>query len=211
MLKIKKYIEFINESIDSKYLIEYWLKKNNDANYIINDDLSVDVDGDVNIISKKLDKIPIKYNNIKGNFDCSNNNLSTFDNFPEYVGNYMWCNQNEFISLKGFSTYIGKSLVLDENKLTNLIGLSHMNIDLVIFDNPLTTLDGLNIKFNLQNLHINEEILKWNWLESILSEDESLITYNISWIKQRENVMPDDFKEKFGHLIEFQHYTKSLN
>ena len=52
--------------------IEEWLKSYNVENYTINDDLSVDVSGVVDLSGKSLIMIPVKFRNVSGNFDCNN-------------------------------------------------------------------------------------------------------------------------------------------
>jgi len=52
-------------------------KKYGIKNYTINDDGSIDVDGNVNLSYRKLTKLPLKFNNVSGNFLCYNNQLTT--------------------------------------------------------------------------------------------------------------------------------------
>jgi hypothetical protein len=56
------------ESICKKYGIKNWT---------LNEDGSIDVDGDVDLSFKKLTKLPIKFRNVSGNFDCSYKNLTS--------------------------------------------------------------------------------------------------------------------------------------
>ena len=49
------------------------LEKYKIANYTINDDLTVDVDGDVRLSHLRLTKLPFKFGSVTGNFYCSNN------------------------------------------------------------------------------------------------------------------------------------------
>src|SRR5271157_3681122 len=65
-------------------------------NYTINNG-SIDVDGDVYIQDKNLDKIPLKFNKVSGSFSCSCNNLDTLEYCPEYVGKDFWCYNNNTI------------------------------------------------------------------------------------------------------------------
>ena len=90
-------IEFIKNFCEKYYI----------TNYTINDDLSIDVDGNVDIgytPTKKsiyiLDEIPIKFNKVRGYFDCSNNNLSSLKNCPTYVGKNFSCDENNNLSSK---------------------------------------------------------------------------------------------------------------
>ena len=48
-----------------------------------NDDGSYDYNGTVYLFSRKLTKIPIKFNNITGDFNCNMNKLTTLENCPK--------------------------------------------------------------------------------------------------------------------------------
>ena len=51
----------------------------------INKDNSIDYNGDVDISNKKLDIIPLQFNIVKGNFDCSDNKLTSLKGAPKNV------------------------------------------------------------------------------------------------------------------------------
>lgn len=55
--------------------------------YTINEDLTVDVNGDLDLSDHYFDDgfLPFKFNNIYGDFNVSNTRLDTCYNFPEYV------------------------------------------------------------------------------------------------------------------------------
>ena len=52
-------------------MIEKWLKEYNITYYTINDDFTIDVDGNVNILKKNLKEFPeyIQFGVVKGSFD----------------------------------------------------------------------------------------------------------------------------------------------
>ena len=93
--------------LKTKNGIENWLKKYEIQNYTINNDLTVDVDGDVYLYYKKLKQIPIKFDIIKGYFNCSNNYLTSLDFCPKEVGGNFNCSWNELISLDGCPKSVG--------------------------------------------------------------------------------------------------------
>jgi len=93
--------------LKTKNGIENWLKKYEIKNYTINNDLTVDVDGDVYLYYKKLKQIPIKFDIIKGYFNCSNNYLTSLDFCPKEVGGNFNCSWNELISLDGCPKSVG--------------------------------------------------------------------------------------------------------
>ena len=89
-LKLYESFEDI-ESICNKYGI---------TNYTINDDGSIDVDVDVSINHKKLTRLPLKFRNVSGKFDCFYNNLTSLEGCPVNVGKSFYCYNNELTTLK---------------------------------------------------------------------------------------------------------------
>ena len=59
--------------------------------YTINDDLSIDVDDNVNLTLYSLEYLPLKFNYVSGNFDCSHNKLKTLEGCPQTVGGIFDC------------------------------------------------------------------------------------------------------------------------
>lgn len=57
--------------LKTKKEIQAWLDEMEIKNYTINDDLIVDVNGDVTLSFKKLKTIPVQFGVLKGNFNCS--------------------------------------------------------------------------------------------------------------------------------------------
>jgi len=80
------------DSICTKYGID---------NYTINSDGTVDVDNDVNLSSKKLTKLPLKFGKVSGNFYCNDNKLETLEGCPHSVGGNFNCQSNILTTLKG--------------------------------------------------------------------------------------------------------------
>lgn len=79
-----------------------WCDRHKIENYLINDDLTVDIDGDVNLRSKGLSKIPIKFNNVTGSFDCSENYvLHSLKNCPATLGGVFDCSRTPITTLEG--------------------------------------------------------------------------------------------------------------
>lgn len=99
--------------------------------YTINDDYTVDVDGNVNIdFGKKftgedlLTKIPIKFGRVTGNFSCRYNKLKSLENSPTWIGgNFLASNQyyGSLISLKGSPEFVKYGYYVNDNdKLKSL-------------------------------------------------------------------------------------------
>jgi hypothetical protein len=101
------------ESICEKFGIKKWT---------LNEDGSIDVDDNVNLYNKKLTKLPIKFRNVNGNFNCSFNDLISLEGCPKYVGKYFLCNNNNLSSLKGSPEWVVGSFYCNSNKLISLKG-----------------------------------------------------------------------------------------
>tara|TARA_B100000767_G_scaffold18118_1_gene16657 strand:- start:2335 stop:2781 length:447 start_codon:yes stop_codon:yes gene_type:complete len=58
----------------------------NIQNYTINDDGSIDVDGDVDLSKKGLTELPLKFNYISGDFNCAYNKITDLTGYPKNIG-----------------------------------------------------------------------------------------------------------------------------
>jgi len=112
-------------------------------NYTINNNLTVDVHGNVKIYNRGLNVIPIQFGVVKGYFDCSNSNLTSLEGAPEKVGSDFWCKYNKLTSLEGAPKEVGGSFLCRSNNLTSLEGAPEkVGGDFLCFDNNLTSLEG---------------------------------------------------------------------
>ena len=84
-----------------------WLDKHNVKNYDIKKDGRVDVLGSVRLFNKKLKEISIQFGEIKGDFDCSNNELILLKGCPQKVSGYFDCSNNKLTSLEGCPEEVG--------------------------------------------------------------------------------------------------------
>jgi hypothetical protein len=99
MKRLKIYESFRTEQEIKDLCSEYGI-----WNYQIRDDGSIDVEGDV-ILCNKLDdfkQLPLNFNVIKGDFDCSGDSLTTLEYSPKMVDGEFYCQYNYHItSLEG--------------------------------------------------------------------------------------------------------------
>jgi hypothetical protein len=114
--------KLFKESVDSEFKIHKICKEYKIKNYTINDDLSIDVDGDVDLSNKSLIKIPIKFRKVSGNFHCYHNSLTSLIGCPEYVGDNFLCHDNKLTSLEGISKYTNY-LNCDYNEIWSFKGI----------------------------------------------------------------------------------------
>jgi len=128
-----------NLSIGKRAQIIKWLDSFKIENYIINDDLTIDVNGNVNLDQESLTCLPsfIKFNKVSGNFsyfynqltslegcptivcgsfNCANNQLTSLEGCPRTVSDSFYCNNNQLISLEGCPTIVGVSFHCHHNK-----------------------------------------------------------------------------------------------
>jgi len=97
-------------------------------NYIINDDLSIDVNGLVDLSFKDLTKIPFKFRNVSGSFYCDYNSLTSLSGGPKTTGHDFSCNGNNLTSLDGCPKTVGNNFHCQSNKLlTSLDDIGKVN------------------------------------------------------------------------------------
>ena len=117
-------------------------KRLNIFSYNINDDHTIDVDDNIDISFESLSKIPLKFNNVSGDFLSYNNMLSTLEGSPKSVGGDFCCPYNRLVTLKGGPEYVGKYFDCSKNKLTTLEGSpEYVGGDFSCANNPLTSVE----------------------------------------------------------------------
>ena len=99
------------------------MREYNIKNYTINDDFTIDVNGNVFLSRRNLKEFPeyIQFRVVGGRFDCRNNNLTSLRGCPREVEGF-YCNVNELTSLEGAPERVGGNFYCDYNKLTTLKG-----------------------------------------------------------------------------------------
>ncbi len=91
----------------------------NIKNYTINDDMSISVNGNVNLTHRNIKYLPIKFKEVGGNFWCSYNHLTSLKYCPEKVSGDFSCNNNQLTSLKYCPETVG-GFYCSGNQLTSL-------------------------------------------------------------------------------------------
>lgn len=130
-------------------------------NYSVNGDGTVDVDGSVDISDRKgLGRIPIKFRNVTGSFNCYCSDLTTLEGCPTTVGGLFTCHNNKLTSLKGCPSTVGgffdcrsNSLISLEGCPTNIIGTFDCSDNGLISlkGGPITVGGGFNCCNNIIN------------------------------------------------------------
>jgi hypothetical protein len=124
------------DSLCEKYGIE---------NYTINNNGLVDVDGNVNLTNRKLDKIPLNFGAVTGDFRCSDNQLRTLEGCPTDVNGHFKCFDNQLTTLEGSPIKVGGSFYCSGNQLISLEGCpTEVRGSFYCRDNQLRTLKGIS-------------------------------------------------------------------
>jgi hypothetical protein len=119
---IKKYNQFIKESKEDIIDIHAICDKYYITNYSINEDGSINVDGDVNLSRKNLIKLPLRFRNVTGYFNCNSNLLTTLEGCPVSVGGDFRCRDNKLTSLQGSPKEVGSYLDCSDNNIKTFEG-----------------------------------------------------------------------------------------
>ena len=90
-----KTLEMRKILIEEKYLNK-WI----DGTWSWNEDGSLDVKGNIDILTYQVNKLPFKFNKVTGYFDCSGCGLQTLENCPEEVTGTFFCDGNKLRSLE---------------------------------------------------------------------------------------------------------------
>lgn len=117
-----KYLRSLNEKVTNTTNIDDICAKYKIENYTINEDDSIDVNGNVDLSLKRLTKLPLKFRNVYGHFYCHQNKLTTLEGAPEYITGHFFCHQNKLTTLKGGPKKVGRTYYCALNKLITLEG-----------------------------------------------------------------------------------------
>lgn len=162
-----------------KIIRDYWIKLDK---YSINDDGTIDVDGNVEFskVMNFITELPLKFNKVSGDFDCSRLSLVTLKGCPIEVGKFN-CSFNQLNSLVYLPRKIG-TLVID-NMLPSLstagINCRFNEVIFLIRTNiPNVGLHPILIK---NARHIKTILLYQNYYD-VWNSDESLNEANFAEI-----------------------------
>lgn len=170
-------INFIKNQIEIKHekaRIKRWLSYQRIMHYQINSDLSVDVDGSVDISGNSLKRIPIQFGRVNGNFNCSrnllkslkgcpqvvlgnfscdHNPLQSFEYSPKYVKSEYRCHPSPLQTLENFKTRVEGLLILSGDKYEKF-GTCYI----MVTDDMCTYLKPLELKKIQQNYSLHVEL-----------------------------------------------------
>ena len=149
--------------------VEKWLAVVSIVNYVINEDLTVDVNDSVNLIGKGLSQIPIQFGIIDGSFNCSWNKLTNLEGCPKVVNGNFNCSDNQLTDLENCPSKISRNFYCNNNNLTSLEGcLEVINGSFFCRENKLINLEYFPKRlggkvFNIENNNfLEEELVNFN-------------------------------------------------
>ena len=108
------------EAICNKYKLDF-------NKVTINPDGTIDYDGNVDLESRKLTKIPLQFNHVSGSFSCSYNpELKSLIGSPKIVDGYFYCDKNPELKslIGGPKKVLGDYLCSDCKNLKTLKGIA---------------------------------------------------------------------------------------
>jgi len=167
-------------------------KKYNIKRYTINDDGSIDVDGDVDLYKMNLNKLPIKFNKVNGYFSCSWNVLTSLEGCPNITNSNFSCSYNNLTSLDGSPNKVGWNFDCSSNQLTSLEGCPmEVDVDFICYNNNLTSLEGCPLRVSGTLSCINNKITTLKGFPMIIEGNLDLMYNPISIIDSSVEVKGD--------------------
>tara|TARA_B100001175_G_C19503614_1_gene639624 strand:- start:99 stop:608 length:510 start_codon:yes stop_codon:yes gene_type:complete len=125
--------------MDVTYIISI-CEKYRIKNYTINDDGSIDVNGNVYLDGQNLTELPLNFNKVMGSLYCPYNKLKTLKGGPKYITGSFDCSNNILTSLELSPKEIAGNFYCSNNKLSSLDnGPNIVNGNFYCKNNKLTT------------------------------------------------------------------------
>lgn len=164
--------------LTTKIEIENWLKKMNIKEYIIREDLTVDVYDDfgVYLMKKDLTEIPIQFGLVTSDFYCNENFLTSLKGSPREVIGSFYCNDNQLKDLTGSPNSIHSSFYCDNNQITSLKGISkHIGGVLYAQSNPIKELNIMELPFSISEpLYFAHADIKIKYFENFYNSQNKM-------------------------------------
>ena len=152
-------------------------KEYNIDNFFINPDGLVDVDGDVYLAYKNLNKyIPLKFQNVTGSFDVDDNQLISLEGSPKIVGGGFNCDGNLLNDFEGSPHTVGGDFWCYGNTIRSFEGLGNIKGDFYCGGNPIWEIwDIINPNTDKWD---NEKMDFFNDLDIIREEEIAIDRFN---------------------------------
>jgi hypothetical protein len=139
--------------LQTKDKIQAWLDKMKVTNYKINSDLTVDVNGDVNLGNNKLHEIPIQFGIVNGNFSIWHNKLISLKGCPHKVTENFDCTHNQLESLQYCPKEIGEDFLFHVNKISTFEYLPQSVGNITIYENDIQNINDFKTQLKGSFMH----------------------------------------------------------
>ena len=157
-------------------LIIGFCESNQIKNYTINDDNSIDVDGNVSFFIRYTSKIPIKFNKVTGYFVINYGRdvyLESLENSPREVGGSFNVSNIKLKSLKGAPNFVGGNFYCYNNDISSLEYFPNFvdgNVEL--FNNPIESLDGYTGNYRRLMVDNKKKLVRKHKLNNLFKNDK---------------------------------------
>lgn len=103
-------------AITKYFNIKRWIEEQKiNGEYIINEDLTIDVNEDITITTYGNFPDYIQFRNVYGEFDCSCNSMDSLKGCPKYVKGDFCCHMNNLTSIKGCPSLVEGGFYCHDN------------------------------------------------------------------------------------------------
>jgi len=212
--------EILRKEIIKQY-IEKWIEPNRvfnsngkltaNQNWKFNDDGTVDIfDSIVINNNNKISKIPVKFNDVYGNFSIVNRYINSLENCPKVVRKNFTIDSNSLKNLKYSPDTVGEDYYVFCSELESIEGISP-KIDRLVYREGKIIKDIDKNMLTEQNCKINDRIIKIghgmgypgrsgpinkpNKISAKLTTEEEEITLDV----KKENMLT--IKEKIKRIL----------
>lgn len=159
--------------------VQSWLHQFDIYNYVILDDLSVNIKGDVYLHNTHIEEFKVQFNEVSGSFICSYNRLKSLKGSPRIVEKTFDCSNNQITSLIEGPKQVGRHYDFSYNQVSSLEGLpTFISHDLVAHENPIHNFSHIS-QYVGKHLYIDYQTLeKLTALAHLDASDESRIYFH---------------------------------
>ena len=157
-------------------------RKYNIENWTLNSDGLVDVNGDVHLAFKRLNKIPLKFGTVTGDFDFDCNRLTSLEGASHTVDNFFIFDNEKIYTDKLTSfefapKYVGAGFSCRGHNIRSFEGLVNIGGYFICDGSPLNEIWSL-IKDEFVNNWDNEQMDFFNDLDIIRGEEIAIERLN---------------------------------
>jgi len=176
-------------------------------NYTINNDLSIDVDGNVIIGYTLLEYLPLRFNHVSGYFDCSGNRLKSLEGSPQTLDSGFYCTNNNLESLKGCPQTISDSFICYFNELKSLEGgPQKVNGSFDCSNNKLESLEGCTQTVSGSFYCYDNELKSLEGSPQTISGDFYCFDNNLVSLEGCPHTINGDFMCSDNKLTDLEHF-----